>query len=175
MSKAPKAKTKAGAPAPQSREEAASYIRRIGEANREIARFEADMNDAIASLKEAAEKSAAPLAEEIQLLTEGLRTWCGANRALLTESGKRKFADLGTGKVEWRLAPQKVTIKDVEAVLAAIKTLGLPFIRTKEEVDKEAMRADAARARLVPGVRIGSEGETFAVEPFEAALTGGAS
>jgi phage host-nuclease inhibitor protein Gam len=175
MSKSPKSKTKAGAPAPQSREEAASFIRRIGENARMIARFQAEMNDAIARLKEDAENAAAPRAEEIEQLTEGLRAWCDANRALLTDNGKRKFADLGTGKIEWRRSPPKVTIKGVEAVLAAIKALGLPFVRTKEEIDKEAMLAAPDKARLVPGVSVGSEGEFFAVEPFEAELAGGVS
>ena len=175
MSKSPKAKTKAGAPAPQSREEAASFIRRIGDNARMIARFQAEMNDAIAKLKEAAENAAAPRAEENERLTEGLRAWCDANRAALTDNNKRKFADLGTGKVEWRRSPPKVWIKGVEAALAAIKSLGLPFVRVKEEIDKEAMLADPDRARLVPGVSVGSEGEFFAVEPFEAELAGGAS
>ena len=132
------------------------------------------MNDAIAKIKEDAQNCAAPLAEKSLLLTEGLRAWCEANRAVLTDGGKRKFAELGTGRIEWRLAPQKVTIKGVEDVLAAIKTLGLAFVRTKEEIDKEAMLADPDKARLVPGVTIGSEGETFSVEPFEVELTGGA-
>jgi len=167
MSKAPKLKTRAGAPAPQNREEAASFIRRIGENNRAIARAEADMNDAIVKLKEAAEATAAPLADETKQLA--------ANRALLTDNGKRKHAELGTGRIEWRLAPPKVTIKGADAVLHAIKTLGLPFVRIKEEIDKEAMLAEPEKARLVPGVSIGSGGETFSVEPFEAELTGGAS
>jgi phage host-nuclease inhibitor protein Gam len=175
MSKSPKSKTKAGAPAPQSREEAASYVRRIGENARMIARFQAEMNDAIARLKEDAENAAAPRAAEIEQWTEGLRAWCDANRAALTDNGKRKFADLGTGKVEWRKSPPKVMIRDAAAVLAAIKELGLPFIRPKEEIDKEAMLADPDNARLVPGVTIGSEGEFFAVEPFEAELAGGVS
>ena len=173
MSKSPKSKTKAGAPAPQSREEAASFIRRIGENARTIARFQAEMNDALAKLKEDAENAAAPRAEEIERLTEGLRAWCDANRAALTDNGKRKFADLGTGKIEWRTSPKKVTIKNVEDALAEIRKLGLPFIRTKEEIDKEAMLAAPDKARLVPGVGIGSEGEFFAVEPFEAELAGG--
>ncbi len=174
MSKPSKAKTKAGAPAPQSREEVASFVRRIGESNRAIARLEADMNDAIAALKDRAEAAAAPLADETRALTEGLRSWCEANRAALTDGGKRKYADLGTGKIEWRLSPPRVMVRGVEAALAAIKTLGLPFMRVKEEIDKEAMLADPEKARLVPGVSIGSAGEMFAVEPFEAEIAGGA-
>ncbi len=172
MSQSPKAKTKAGAPAPPSREEAASYIRRIGENARMIARFQAEMNDGIATLKQDAENAATPRAEEIERLTDGLRAWCDANRAALTDNGKRKFADLGTGKIEWRRSPPKVSVKGVEAALEAIKKLGLPFVRTKEEIDKEAMLREPDKARLVPGVAIGSEGENFSVEPFEAVLEG---
>ncbi len=163
----------ANAPVPQSKDEAARFIREIGDNNREIARIEADMNDAIAELKEEAGERASPLTERTKLLTEGLRTWCEANRAALTDNMKRKWADLGAGKIEWRSAPPKVTIKGVEIVLAAIKTLGLgQFVRTKEEIDKEAMLREPDKARLVPGVAIGSEGENFSVEPFEAALEG---
>ena len=161
----------ANAPVPQSREEAAAAIRQIGDNGRAIARLQADMNDAIGRLKEAAEAQAAPLVAANKGLVDGLRTWCEANRAALTGGGKVKFADLGTGRVEWRFAPPKVTIKGVEAVIAAVKTLGLPFLRVREEIDKEAMLREPERARLVPGVSIGSAGENFAVEPFEAQLS----
>jgi phage host-nuclease inhibitor protein Gam len=170
-----KSKTKgANAPVPQTKDEAARWVREIGDNNREIARIEADMNDAIAQLREDAGEKATPLIERTKLLTEGLRTWCEANRAMLTDGMKRKWADLGAGKIEWRTSPPKVTIKGVEAVLTAIKTLGLAqFLRTKEEIDKEAMLREPDKARLVPGVSIGSEGENFSVEPFEAVLEGG--
>lgn len=175
----PKNKSKSAAQtivAPQSREEAASYVRQIGDMNRCVARLEADMNDQIAKLKERAELEATPIAAAIGQMTEGLRVWCEANRQALTDGGNRKTADLGTGKVEWRIAPPKVTIRGVDDVIAAIKRLGLlQFIRTKEEIDKEAMLREPDQARLAPGVSIGSDGETFAVEPFEAALTGGES
>ena len=174
MAKSLKSKIKSGPAAPQSRDEAASFVREIGEANRAIARLQADMNDAIVRLKEDAEAAAAPLGVRVGELTEGLRAWCDANRFALTDGGKRKYADLGTGRVEWRRSPPKVTIKGAEEVLAAIKTLGLPFVRIKEEIDKEAMLADREKARLIPGVKIGSDGETFAVEPFEAEISGGA-
>jgi phage host-nuclease inhibitor protein Gam len=176
MAKATKSKVKAGAPAPQSREQAAAYVREIGEINREIARTQADMNDRIAKLKETAEAKAAPLSQRADELVVGLRSWCDANRDALTDKGKRKFGDLGTGRVSWRFTPSKVSIKGVEDVLAAIKTLGLTaFVRTTEEINKEAMLADPDKARLVPGVKIGSAGESFIVEPFEAEIAGGAS
>ncbi len=173
MSKSPKAKTRgANVPVPQSREEAASFIHDIGVRQREIARIEADMNDAIAKAKKDAEATANPLAEQVERLTEGLRIWADANRQTLT-GGKRKFADLGTGKIEWRLTPAKVTIRNVEDVIARIRTLGLKdFLREKFEINKEAMLSDQVKARLITGVSIGPEGERFYVEPFEAEITG---
>lgn len=175
MSKSPKVKTRgANVPVPQSRDEAASFIHEIGVRQREIARIEADMNDRIAQAKKDAEATANPLSEQVDRLTEGLRIWADANRQTLT-GGKRKFADLGTGKIEWRLTPAKVTIRNVEDVIARIKTLSvIAFLRTKDEIDKEAMLRDPAKARLIAGVSIGAEGERFYVEPFEAEIKGAA-
>ncbi|MBG0802861.1 host-nuclease inhibitor Gam family protein [Methylocystis sp. H4A] len=176
MSKPPKAKTRgANVPVPQSREEAASFIHDIGVRQREIARIEADMNDRIAQAKKDAEAVATPLREQVERFTEGLRNWAEAHRAALTENGKRKFADLGTGKIEWRLAPPRVSIRGVDEVIGRIKTLGLSvFLRTKEEIDKEAMLREPEKARLIAGVSIGTAGENFSVEPFEAEIKGAA-
>lgn len=156
---------------PQSREDAAEAVAMIGVANRDVARIEADMNDEIASAKTRAEELATPLRDRVKALTEGLKVWAEANRDALTHAGKVKFADLGTGKVSWRLRPPSVRITGVERVIEAIKALGLPaFLRTKEEVNKEALLADPDKARLIAGVSIGSVGEDFIVEPFEAEI-----
>lgn len=163
-------------PVPQSRDEAAAAVKQIGLASREVARIEADMNDAIAGLKEQAEKTARPLKERVVALTEGLKVWAEANRDLLTASGKTKTADLGTGKIMWRLRPPSVRIVGMERVIEAIKTLGFAaFLRTKEEVNKEALLADPDKARMIAGVSIGTAGEDFVVEPFEAEISGGAA
>jgi phage host-nuclease inhibitor protein Gam len=176
MLKPSKSKTRgANVSAPQSREEASAFVRMIGEAQRAVARLEADMNDELARIKERAEAEAEPMRARIAAATEGLKVWCEANRRELTDGGKRKFADLGTGKIEWRYAPPKVNIRGLDAALAAIRTLGLPFLRVKEEIDKEAMLREPDKARLVPGVSIGSAGEMFSVEPFEAEIEGARS
>lgn len=160
---------------PQTKDEARSYVARIGVLNRQIARDQANLNDRIAKLKEAAEVAAAPLQEEADRLTEGLKIWGEANRRELTGGDKTKTVDLGTGEIKWRLQPPRVTIRGgVEAVIEACKRLGLQrFVRTKEEISKEAMQAEADVARTIPGVAIGSEGEAFVVEPFEVELAGG--
>lgn len=163
-------------PVPQSRDEAADAVRRIGVANREIARIEADMNDKIAALKAAGEQASEPHKAAVVALTEGVKVWAEAHRDLLTGGGRTKTADLGTGKIMWRLRPPSVRISGTERVIEAIRLLGLSaFLRVKEEVNKEALLADPDKARTIAGVFIGSEGEDFVVEPFEAAISGATS
>lgn len=170
-----KARSKAPAVAivPQNRDEAARQLLKIGELGRELSRRAADMNDALARIKEQVVASAAPLEDEKKRLEGGLQIWCEANRTALTGNGRVKFADLGTGIVKWqaRAASVKGVPKDPSGLIERIKALGfLHFIRTKEEVDKEAMRADPETARKVAGISIGSDGEDFIVEPFETKL-----
>lgn len=172
-----KKKTKVAAvdlPVPQSREEAAAAVARIGEIAREVARREADLGDQLARIKEAVENALAPQREEADRLLRGLETWASANRRELTGGDKTKTVDLGSGLIKWRLKPAKVTIRGAEAVIEAIKSMGFAkkFLRTTVEINKEAMLADKDRARTIHGVSIGSEGEDFAVEPFEVELEG---
>lgn len=170
---AKKAKTRGiNLPVPQNRDEAANAVKLIGENNRAVMRIEADMNDAITVIKRDAEEQAMPLREQVAALTEGLKTWAEANRDTLTRGDRTKTADLGTGTVSWRLKPPSVRLTGVERVIEAIRKLGLvAFLREKTEVNKEAMLADPEKARLVAGVSIGSEGEEFIVEPFEADIS----
>lgn len=169
-----KSKTKIRAinlPVPQNRDDAAAAIRRIGDANRDIARIEADMNDRLAAIKQECETRAQPMRNQVAADTEGLKVWAEANRDVLTNGGKVKFADMGTGKINWRLRPAKVSIRKVEDVIDELKRLGLQkFLRVKEEVNKEAMLEAPDEARGVAGVSIGSAGEDFIVEPFEAEI-----
>lgn len=165
-------------PVPQTREEAAAAVAQIGAAQRELGRIEAGMNDRITKLKETAEATATPLRERIDTLTKGLQTWAEANRQVLT-GGKTKTVDLGTGVISWRLRPSKVSLPGKPEALATLidklKAMALQrFIRTKEEVNREAMLAEPDLARTVPGVKVGTSGEDFAVEPFEVALAEGA-
>lgn len=159
-------------PVPQTRDDAAETLRMIGETGRQVARIEADMNDKIVLIKDEAEKLAAPLKEQVTARTEGLKVWAEANRDALTNGNKTKTADLGTGKISWRSRPPSVRITGVDLVIETIKKLGFTvFLRTKEEVNKEALLADPDKAKLVKGVAIGSEGEDFIAEPFEAEIS----
>lgn len=157
-------------PVPQSRDEVNDAIAKIGIAQRERARIQADMNDQIAKIKEAFEAQAEPFKQEIEALSKGVQTWCEANRVALTKDGKVKFADFPAGEVKWRMRPPKVTLRSVDSLLEALKRLGLTrFIRTKEEPNKEAMLAEPQAVERLPGVKI-EQGEDFVIVPFETSL-----
>lgn len=170
-----KKKAKAIGRVPQNREEAVASIGRIGSLRREILAQKVAVDEGVRLLGEAMEREIAPLAEELAELERGVQIWCEANRALLTNDNRVKFHDFGTGRVNWRALPPKVTIKGVDVVIEAIKKLGLRrrFLRIKEEVNKEAMLADAVTARKIIGVTISSDGEDFLIEPLE--ITGPSS
>lgn len=160
-------------PVPQSREDCDRSIRELGEARREIVRLEAGMNDALAKVKEHYETQAKPFRERADLLLQGIETWCEANRSVLTQGGKVKFAVFGAGEVKWRARPPKVAIRAADAVLESLRGLGLGrFIRTKEEINKEAILNEPEAVTGVKGLTVASEGEDFVVEPFEAELQG---
>ncbi|MBI2278173.1 MAG: host-nuclease inhibitor Gam family protein [Dechloromonas sp.] len=155
---------------PQNREMAAQSIAMVGTLNRELARIQAAMNDEMASVKAAYEEQAEPLNLRIKALTEGVQTWAEANRDSLTQGGKVKTAALTTGEILWRLRPPSVRITGADAVLDALRRLGLKrFIREKEEVNKEAILNEPEAVAHVPGISI-SQGEDFVVVPFEAEL-----
>lgn len=155
---------------PQSRAEAEEYIAEIGRLQRQRTRLEADMNDQIAVIKQQFEQQAQPLGKDIKQLSAGLQVWAEANRQQLTNAGKVKFAMLASGKINWRKRPPKVSLRGKEAIIQSCKRLKLSrFIRTIEEVNKEAMLAEPEIAGSLDGVTI-SQGEDFVITPFETEL-----
>jgi phage host-nuclease inhibitor protein Gam len=170
----PKTKSKRNAIAvaiPQNREAASDYVRIIGEEQRQLRRLEIEMNEAMANVKERFEQIADPLRKSIDARTEGLHTWCEANRDSLTQGGKVKTVALPAGEVAWRIRPPSVRITGAEAVLDALQRLGLTrFVRKKEEINKEAILNEPDAVRGVPGIAI-NQGEDFIVTPFEAELS----
>lgn len=169
-------KTKSvAAPAAQSREEVESLIESIGIQQRELQRQEADLGDRLAEAKRDAETRALPLKESIADAQDRISRWCEANRAELTKGGKTKTVEFTTGAVSWRLRPPRVTVRGGEqAVIDWLqKNLAGRFIRTKLELDKEALRSTPEMVPSIPGVKVGSAGEDFIVEPFAGQLVEG--
>ncbi|ODR93548.1 hypothetical protein AUC70_11845 [Methyloceanibacter stevinii] len=123
---------------PQSREEAVKMVLTVGVKSRLLARIEADMNDELAKIKEAANEKAKPLSDEVVAAIEGLKIWAEAHRSELTRNGRTKTVPLGSGTVKWRNLPPSVSLRKIDDILASLHELDLTkFIRTKEEVNKE--------------------------------------
>ena len=163
-----KTKAKAISRVPQSREDAVFAVGRIGTLRRQIAQHKAEAAETIRLAGEKMEADTADLMAELAEHERGVQTWCEANRNALTNDNKVKFHDFGTGQIKWRSLPASVSIRGVETVIEACKSLGLKaFLRVKEEVNKEAMLANPDKARTIAGVTIKSAGEDFVIEPTE--------
>jgi len=164
-------KTKAVVDVPQSKDDVVQSIFLIGMHQRDRQKIEAAMNDELAKVREGYEADALVHASAIATLTAGVQTWCEANRVELTANGKTKTVAFASGEVKWRVRPPSVAIRAVDAVLQALKNLSLErFIRTKEEINKEAILAEPEAVSGVRGIKVVRDVEDFVIEPFETKL-----
>lgn len=155
---------------PQTRDQVVAAIAEIGRRERECQRIEAEMNEQLAAIKLRFESEGKPHADRIAALKEGVQIWCEANKEQLTEGGKRKTARFASGEVRWRMTPPAVRLRGVAAILAALAEKGLSrFIRTSQEVDKEAILKEPDAVKGVAGITIGQV-EEFVIVPFETKL-----
>lgn len=159
---------------PQNKDEAAKFLAEISGINRAIERAEADLNDSIDALRKAYERDVQPLREKFADRVEGLEFFCNANRDELTDGGKTKTVDLGTGIVSWRKSPPKVVLRGTEKIVAFLRAsrsiVHSQFLRVKYEIDKEAMLKSPKDAAKIKGVTIDEGTETFYFEAAEAPL-----
>jgi phage host-nuclease inhibitor protein Gam len=153
---------------PQSKDECAFYINKIGRLHREIAVQTAAMNDEIAKITDRYTTVFAPLQDNIKFLQSGVQSWCEANRDELTNGGKSKSGQFVTGTVQWRQKPPSVVVRGVDAVIEALNRLGLGrFVRVKEELNKEAILNEPEAVKGVAGLSIKTGVEDFVIQPFE--------
>lgn len=153
---------------PQNRDECAELINQIGRISREIEAVRAAMNDEIAAVTDRYTGQVTPKEALLKQLREGVQSWCEANRGELTHGGKSKSADFVTGTVQWRQRPPSVAVRGAEAVIDALNRLGLSrFVRTKEEINKEAILNEPAAVAGVAGISIKTGVEDFVITPFE--------
>lgn len=159
-------KAKAQIRVPQTKDEAAADIKKIGDLQREIMRSTSDMNDAIAKITALYQPSMESLGEQIKELQGGVQAFCEANRDDLC--GKGKTANLITGEVQWRQRPPSVRITGADAVIETLQRLGLSqFIRMKHEVNKEMILNEPEAVKGVAGITVVTGVEDFVITPFE--------
>ena len=153
---------------PQSKDEVVADIRTIGDVQRELTKMEAAMNDEIAEITDRYSGPLNELKKRLEAMQAGVQAWCEAHRLELTNGGKVKSANLITGEVQWRTRPPSITIRGADSVLDTLRTLNLSqFIRTKDEINKEAMLNEPEKVKGIAGITYNSGIEDFAIVPFE--------
>lgn len=167
-------KTPAKAPAfvPQTKDDCAEMINHIGRIQREILTQQAAMNDEIAAITDRYTGTISQWQAELAALQDGVQSFCEANRDELTEGGKRKTGQFVTGDVQWRQRPPSVLVRGADSVIEFLKRHGLErFVRTKEEINKEAILNELAAVTGVAGISIKTGVEDFVITPFEQELS----
>lgn len=121
----------------QSWDDVDRCLAEIGRIDRELGLIEAGQQESIDQIKAATKLAAEPLQNKKLGLELAIKDYAEANRA---EFAKVKSRELTFGIIGFRLSTS-VVIKRVADTLQALKDLGLTgCIRTKEELDKDAMR-----------------------------------
>lgn len=127
-------------PVPQTAAEASQALGDLGLEMAERARLEAALNSEIADITTKHTPAIQQHLEKENALFEGLQAWAEANRKDLCK-GDSKTVQLGTGEVGWRLGQEKVSFKNGKLVISLLKAKKVlkEWVRTKEEVDKDAI------------------------------------
>lgn len=121
----------------QSWDDVDRCLAEIGRIDRELGLIEAGQQESIDQIKAVSKRAAEPLQAKKLGLELAMKDYAEANRA---EFAKTKSRELTFGTISFRLSTS-VVIKRVADTLQALKDLGLAHcIRTKEELDKDAMR-----------------------------------
>lgn len=169
--KATRIKTDTHAVRLQSRDDVEVAIKQIGDLQRQLEQTAINQNNELAAITEKYAPILTALKEQIEPIQMAVQAWCESRRDELTQNGKTKTGSFNTGEVQWRQRPPSVAIRGADSVIEALKTHGLiRFIRTKEEVNKEAMLNEPELAGTVAGVTIKTGVEDFVITPFEQEL-----
>ncbi|MDF1566227.1 MAG: host-nuclease inhibitor Gam family protein [Deltaproteobacteria bacterium] len=154
---------------PQTLEAAEEALGELGRLQRQVDEIQRRMNDKLAKIKEEHEAKAAPLTEELERLFKGLQAWAEAHKTSLLQ-GKEKTVRLGTGELGWRTSPPSVSLSKIGVVIEALKLHGLErFLRTKQEVNKDAILADPEAVEGIKGISVG-QAEAFWAKPYESQI-----
>jgi phage host-nuclease inhibitor protein Gam len=112
------------------------------------------MNDEIAKVKKRYEERRSRSRPRSRSAPRASRPGARRTATRSPRTASTKTVALTTGEIGWRLRPPKVVVRGVEAVLDKLKRMGLDrFIRTKEEINKEAILNEPDAVARVPASR----------------------
>jgi phage host-nuclease inhibitor protein Gam len=176
MSKRKGMKTKAiQYPVPKTREAAELLLGEIGLLQTKVTIHQEKCNARVTGIHQAFNELVAPVNEEIEAKFQALHTYAEANRGELLK-GDTKSVKFATGLLAWRRTPLAVKLTKIADVIKELKARGLErFIRTIEEIDKEALLAchaddnDPVIVDCIPGIKFTSR-EEFVAKPLESQI-----
>ncbi len=115
----------------------------IAKAKTKISKAEAEMNEAINAIKKKYDNQTATSREIVTLLSADVEAFCKMNKAEFEKKRSKEFAH---GVIGFRNTPPKVVAHSrkftIAIILGHLKNLMPQFVRTKEEIDKEAVLAE---------------------------------
>jgi len=144
-------------PTVNSVEDADAVLAEIAARKRQISLHELGLKEDVDRLKAECAAKCDPLKQEIASREQALIQFGISQRDALFKS--RKSLDLNFGTIGFRASSTLRTVKKFtwERVLGLIKERGLPCVRTKEEVDKEALRGLDADSLAAVGWKLVQE------------------
>ncbi len=151
---------------PQTLEEADIFVGLIGLSQNEIDRQEAQAEKAITRIRERLRARTEQVRKDRNALMTGIFAFAQSRRDNLIEANDgKKTIELSNGTFGWRFTPPAVSIEDDALFIAECKRWGfLTYIRTKEEVDREALLANRPKI----GYLSFTHKEEFVVKPAKA-------
>lgn len=165
MSKRKAIKTQA-LPMPETREEAEKLLGEIGMLQRRVGEYQAKASDRIAGISQAFAELVAPVNDQIEAKFQALHAFAEAHRKELLE-GDSKTVKFTTGTLSWRFTPPAVKLTKPDAVLEQLKKRRLwDFVRTIQEVNREAILEDPTKVEGIEGIKVTSR-EEFVAKPLE--------
>ncbi|GJM12766.1 MAG: host-nuclease inhibitor protein Gam [Pseudohongiella sp.] len=151
---------------PKTQEEAEVILGQIGALQRKLTGEEVTMNNQLAAVKDRYKKKAEQISKDITEAFKRLQSWAEANRDELLP-GKRKTANLSTGRLSWRKTPPKVNVKNTDDAIEELRDAGYTWaLKTVTVIDKEAILAKPEIAEVLANISISQRTE-FVAKPHD--------
>ncbi len=144
-------------PALKSWEEVDSALKEIREAEIEMGRIAADMEECILDVKQKAEEQSAPQKDRIKKLELQIKEFVTLNKDEL----KGKSREMAFGTVGFRMSTKLMLPKAVDKVIKQLRRLGMgDCISIKESVNKDILKTYDEKTILMVGGSLKKE-DTF--------------
>ncbi len=160
-------------------EDLSKAIAEVARLTTEIKNAEDKTNESILILQQELADQIEPLKQEIKKISLSVKKFVDANREKLFKD-EVKTIKLETGDISYRSSGKKVGVnssqKLIDSILADnnltnvrdkfVKKMDKVFIRTKLELNKDAVLENPDTAKTVTGVEVAEGEESFYIKPY---------